>query len=505
MCQTLEHPLLDLLVIGAGPAGLSVAIAAKHRGARRVLVVEQASALREVGQGINLQPNAMRALHGISPTTHENFKRYLPKPKVISNITATVTPSGDIIREVKRSPRSAQTASAMWWQVQRSLIDSMPGTGFLLLNHKLADLKHSDDYVTAHFVVGDTVKNPFKNWQDNNAKNNSAIEDLFLSQEDALEQYFDVIGEQDQKMMVSCRAKLVVGADGINSVARACIYRDSGVGWEKFAKPVYSGYVSLAAVGIPQFSDEFSKEDLHELYTKYFQHAPIGTIACSKQSPASVRLLIARMGRDESVPLYVGVTVETDESAIQTKSHSELAQMGFEKALEFGVEPALRKLFDAIAKNKAIVCLPFYVVPAAHERSCQPRYMNMDTMDYPEGFNRPWHHGRVVLVGDAVHAGPNFFAQGAGLAIEDALNLAMRLEAIGMWDDVSADVSEEELADVFEQYRLSRLERVSVHQESMLNLPSEYNVEERERMVALFTKFDPTDIEGKRVVVDDCQ
>ena len=40
-----------------------------------------------------------------------------------------------------------------------------------------------------------------------------------------------------------------------------------------------------------------------------------------------------------------------------------------------------------------------------------------------------WYRGRVVLVGDAAHAGPPSMAQGAGLAIEDALVLADELAA----------------------------------------------------------------------------
>lgn len=40
-----------------------------------------------------------------------------------------------------------------------------------------------------------------------------------------------------------------------------------------------------------------------------------------------------------------------------------------------------------------------------------------------------WHRGRVVLVGDAAHAGPPSMAQGAGLALEDALVLADELAA----------------------------------------------------------------------------
>ena len=42
--------------------------------------------------------------------------------------------------------------------------------------------------------------------------------------------------------------------------------------------------------------------------------------------------------------------------------------------------------------------------------------------------DQPWHKGRVVLLGDAVHASTPHLAQGAGMAIEDALVLAEELE-----------------------------------------------------------------------------
>jgi 2-polyprenyl-6-methoxyphenol hydroxylase-like FAD-dependent oxidoreductase len=35
-----------------------------------------------------------------------------------------------------------------------------------------------------------------------------------------------------------------------------------------------------------------------------------------------------------------------------------------------------------------------------------------------------WHHGRVVLIGDAAHAGPPMMAQGGCMAMEDAWVLA---------------------------------------------------------------------------------
>lgn len=60
-----------------------------------------------------------------------------------------------------------------------------------------------------------------------------------------------------------------------------------------------------------------------------------------------------------------------------------------------------------------------------------------------------WHKGRVVLLGDAVHASTPHLAQGAGMAIEDALVLAEELS--------NADTPE----DAFKAYRERRMPRVS--------------------------------------------
>jgi 2-polyprenyl-6-methoxyphenol hydroxylase-like FAD-dependent oxidoreductase len=62
--------------------------------------------------------------------------------------------------------------------------------------------------------------------------------------------------------------------------------------------------------------------------------------------------------------------------------------------------------------------------------------------------DQPWHKGRVVLLGDAVHASTPHLAQGAGMAIEDALVLADELE--------KAPTPEA----AFEGYRARRFKRV---------------------------------------------
>lgn len=51
----------------------------------------------------------------------------------------------------------------------------------------------------------------------------------------------------------------------------------------------------------------------------------------------------------------------------------------------------------------------------------------------------PWHRGRVVLVGDAAHACPPTFAQGAAMSLEDVLVLAELLTGLDDWDTGSLD------------------------------------------------------------------
>lgn len=64
---------------------------------------------------------------------------------------------------------------------------------------------------------------------------------------------------------------------------------------------------------------------------------------------------------------------------------------------------------------------------------------------------RPWHTGRVVLIGDAVHATTPHLASGAGIGIEDAIVLA---EEIGRHADLAAALA------AFEERRWPRCRMV---------------------------------------------
>lgn len=69
---------------------------------------------------------------------------------------------------------------------------------------------------------------------------------------------------------------------------------------------------------------------------------------------------------------------------------------------------------------------------------------------------RPWHVGRVVLIGDAVHATTPHLASGACIGIEDALVLA---EEVGRVNESGAD-SVEAALDGFQQRRYERCRMV---------------------------------------------
>jgi len=72
----------------------------------------------------------------------------------------------------------------------------------------------------------------------------------------------------------------------------------------------------------------------------------------------------------------------------------------------------------------------------------------------------PWHVGRVVLLGDAIHATTPHLASGAGIAVEDAIVLAEEL-----FRDEGADV-----AGALERYVSRRMERSRLVVENSLRL-----------------------------------
>ena len=119
--------------------------------------------------------------------------------------------------------------------------------------------------------------------------------------------------------------------------------------------------------------------------------------------------------------MYMYVTTpEPDNPRYPTKGLA-----GVMRAKLAGTAPAIQALAKQITDDEAVVYRPLEAMLVSG----------------------PWHKGRIVLLGDAVHATTPHLGQGAGMAIEDSLVLA---EEIGRADNPE---------QAFAAFRARRFER----------------------------------------------
>jgi 2-polyprenyl-6-methoxyphenol hydroxylase-like FAD-dependent oxidoreductase len=119
--------------------------------------------------------------------------------------------------------------------------------------------------------------------------------------------------------------------------------------------------------------------------------------------------------------MYMYVTTpEPDNPRYPTKGLA-----GVMRAKLAGTAPAIQALAEQITDDEAVVYRPLEAMLVSG----------------------PWHKGRIVLLGDAVHATTPHLGQGAGMAIEDSLVLA---EEIGRADNPE---------QAFAAFRARRFER----------------------------------------------
>jgi 2-polyprenyl-6-methoxyphenol hydroxylase-like FAD-dependent oxidoreductase len=186
------------------------------------------------------------------------------------------------------------------------------------------------------------------------------------------------------------RYDVVVGSDGVFSQTRDMLFPDA-------PKPRYTGQF-VWRYNLPR------PKDLESIYI-YAGQCNAGLVPMTEDL------------------MYMFLVTQEEEGTMFPVEGC--AQMMRERAV--GAPPSLQKWIDQITDDEGVVARPMEVI-------------------FLE--DQPWHKGRVVLMGDAVHASTPHLAQGAGMAIEDALVLADELEA--------ADTPEA----AFEAYRARRYDRV---------------------------------------------
>jgi 2-polyprenyl-6-methoxyphenol hydroxylase-like FAD-dependent oxidoreductase len=182
-------------------------------------------------------------------------------------------------------------------------------------------------------------------------------------------------------------ADLVVGADGVNSLVRRSFA-------DAFGASVTYRANHFAWFGTAQ---------VYDTLTQTFRHTPLGDFNAHHYRYAP--------GRSTFI-------VETDEASF--------ARVGFERMEDSESRSFCQKIFaDALAGH-----------PLISNNSIWRRF--------PQVWNARWHHGKYVLIGDALHTAHFSIGSGTRLAMEDAIALDRALAEHG--DDVAAALPAFEVA-----------------------------------------------------------
>jgi 2-polyprenyl-6-methoxyphenol hydroxylase-like FAD-dependent oxidoreductase len=168
------------------------------------------------------------------------------------------------------------------------------------------------------------------------------------------------------------RYDLVVAADGLRSVTRARVFPEA-------PQPAFSGQGVYRAI-VPRPADV--------VQTTIW----VGGPAKVGVNPVSEERMYLFVNESKSASDRVGA----DEALGRVKS-----------LVAHIADPTFETARDGLDENSLVV------------------YRPMENLILP----LPWHRGRVVLIGDAVHATTPHLASGAGIGIEDAIVLAEELTA----------------------------------------------------------------------------
>ncbi|WP_400082050.1 FAD-dependent oxidoreductase [Yoonia sp. R78084] len=198
----------------------------------------------------------------------------------------------------------------------------------------------------------------------------------------------------------SGRYDIVVGADGIFSATRAAIVPDA-------PKPEYTGQW-VWRYNLPRPA---SLEGI-EIFA-----GPCNAGLVPMTDDLMYMFLVSQ---EEE-----GMTLPTQGAAAAMRARTKMAP------------PQISALLDQITDDEGVVARPMEVI-----------FLK----------DHPWHKGRVVLLGDAVHASTPHLAQGAGMAIEDGLVLA---EELARADDTET---------AFQAYRARRFDRVAFVAENSIRI-----------------------------------
>jgi 2-polyprenyl-6-methoxyphenol hydroxylase-like FAD-dependent oxidoreductase len=305
-----------VLIIGGGIGGLAAALALYRVGVRAT-VFERAPAIREVGAGLTLWSNAVKALRQLGAAD-----QVVSLGSVLEH-SQTITPEGRLLNEQSVAALAREAGApcilAHRADLQRTLLEALPAEE-VHTGQQCVGVEEVDGHVVARFVGG-------------------------------REEHGD----------------LLIGADGIRSVVREAVLGKS--------EPVYAGYTCWRGMAS-------------------FHHPAF---------PPGLGFFL--VGRGTQMGLF---------------------HCGPGRAYWFVTRNAPPGSLDGSGPHRQKVLDSFPVWPdtfrAAIEATDEAAIIPGDILDRDP--SPVWGHGRITLLGDAIHATTPNLGQGACQALEDAVVLA---------------------------------------------------------------------------------
>ena len=317
-----------VIIAGGGIAGLAAALGLARIG-RDSIVLEQTSAPEAIGAGLQLGPNAVRALKWLGAWDEIAPKAYAPRELIIRDAV-----NGKVLQRVAYGADFEKRFGEAYRVIHRADLASAlalaaAGSSRIDLRYgrRLAEFTENDDGITAETQSGTAIQ-----------------------------------------------GEALIGADGVHSHIRALLLSDGPA--RVLPRSHYRSLIATAAVPADVETDAvclWLKPGSHVV------HYPV---------------------RDGSV---INVVVAIDGDAAPEAGWSAAASAD-EMTLHFA--DGVRPLSEFIASAST--------------------WSRWPALDRPPA--RTWSRGRIALIGDAAHASLPYLAQGAAMAVEDAVVLARMIE-----------------------------------------------------------------------------
>jgi 2-polyprenyl-6-methoxyphenol hydroxylase-like FAD-dependent oxidoreductase len=460
-----ETGMFDVIIVGAGPVGLATAIGLYKRGITNILVIDQTSSFRKIGQTVDLLPNGLKALKYIDEIASEEVKKagmgYLnshffksknqensinskaekfnSSPKWLSrNIQGEITHSIPLSYDYWHDNYGEGRVSISWYDLQTTLRNQLP-EDLVKANHRCINLveefsEEKQNNCIRIDCVSTVEKNPYAYWENNSNNIPNNINNIQQNSESR---------ENHQLTETkSIRAKIIVAADGINSTIRRILYTDKFN--NAFTHPEYSGFAAISCLEISEVDQEIKTE----LETGFLKESSIVTIG--DQSPRM--MLFSRNNSIFGYLLHIALPLEL----LQDKSGRLLIDLALQQLEKADYPEVLKKLVAISSPEKMLQC-PYYIHHAESNLKNQSEHQPA------------WNIGRIVLAGDAAHGMPPFMAQGANQGLEDALaitTLIANIASANQWNETQA------ISQAFEKYdRLRRPIMAYVQRATLTRFP----------------------------------